>query len=51
MTDENGNEVARYVYDSFGRPALTMSHVSDPFLHTGREHDMETGMYYYKATD
>lgn len=64
VTDSAGSPVERYAYDAYGRPAITTgagvavplnpwgsphSVIGNPYLFTGREHDEETGLYFYRA--
>jgi len=54
MTDNHGTPKASYTYDAFGNdsppsPPPPPSSVTNPFRHTGRELDSETGLYYYRA--
>ena len=57
LTDGSGNLVERYEYDPYGQPAffdandnaLSQSAVGNSILFTGRDHDAETGLYYYRA--
>jgi RHS repeat-associated protein len=49
LTDETGNIVQEYRYDSFGN----ITYIKDPnfiqpFTFTGREFDPESGLYYYR---
>ena len=47
MTDEAGQTVQGYEYDSFGRIINRSGNIPpNPFTFTGREHDEETGLYY-----
>ncbi len=55
LTDSSGAIFETYTYDAFGKPKIkdgsgaTMSTSSQPFLFTGREFDVETGLYHYRA--
>jgi RHS repeat-associated protein len=49
MTDESGNIVQTYEYDSFGNITSQMGSIDQPFTYTGREYDAESGLYYYRA--
>ena len=60
ITNSIGEVVQRYVYDSFGRvtiydnqgneiTASSNKYLENPFTYTGREYDVETGLYYYRA--
>jgi len=48
FSDVNSVIVETYSYDVFGEPSTTSS-VGNPYLFTGRRHDAETGLYYYRA--
>ncbi len=48
LTDTTGSVVQTYSYDSFGHMTKTTD-VSQPYTYTGREHDPETGLYFYRA--
>ncbi|MBI1911044.1 MAG: RHS repeat-associated core domain-containing protein [Deltaproteobacteria bacterium] len=48
ITDANQAAVNRYAYDSFG--ALKKSEtIRNAYTYTGREYDIETGLYFYRA--
>ena len=50
LTDVNGDIVASYKYDAFGKIlAETGEAVENPYKFTGREQDEETGLYFYRA--
>ena len=60
LTDHQGKERERYVYDSFGRITIyddggneitpnSDKYLENPFTYTGREYDAETGLYFYRA--
>ena len=60
VTNFSGEVVQRYVYDSFGRITIyddggneitpnSDKYLKNPFTYTGREYDVETGLYYYRA--
>jgi RHS repeat-associated protein len=38
-----------YIYDSFGKLTSSTGTLTDPFQYTGREFDLETGIYEYRA--
>jgi RHS repeat-associated protein len=38
-----------YSYDSFGKLTASMGTLTNPFQYTGRDNDLETGLYYYRA--
>jgi RHS repeat-associated protein len=48
VVDEGGNVLSHFVYDSFGNGTATTS-ADFRFGYTGRELDIETGLYYYRA--
>jgi RHS repeat-associated protein len=57
LSDVNNVLVERYAYDVFGRPTIrdpngvtiAASARGNPYLFTGRPHDAESGLYYYRA--
>lgn len=49
LTGEQGEVVASYDYDPFGRIVRHEGTIANPFAFTGREFDRETGLYYYRA--
>ena len=49
LTDSTGNIANSYVYDSYGRVLTVAELVPQPFTYTGRERDIESGLYYYRA--
>jgi len=59
LVDTNGNVLERYAYDPYGKVtvldpdfaelAQQQSAYSNTTLYTGRELDLETGLYYYRA--
>jgi RHS repeat-associated protein len=49
VTDEQGQAVATYEYDPFGRMRERHGSIQNPFTFTGREFDPSTGLYYYRA--
>ncbi|MDD4910184.1 MAG: DUF4329 domain-containing protein [Candidatus Omnitrophica bacterium] len=48
LTDSSGSTVESYTYDAYGKPS-TASSIGNPYMFTGREYDLETGLYYYRA--
>ena len=38
-----------YVYDSYGRRSQVIESVIQPYSYTGREFDVESGLYFYRA--
>ena len=50
LVDNSGELMNHYIYDSFGNViAQTDNTVENRRLFTGREFDVETGLYYYRA--
>ncbi len=55
LTDGTGAIVESYTYDTFGEPKIKdgsgtiISTPTQPFLFTGREFDVETGLYHYRT--
>jgi RHS repeat-associated protein len=49
LTDESGQVVQSYEYDSFGKIVAQMGCIRNPFTYTGREYDEETSLYYFRA--
>jgi RHS repeat-associated protein len=56
VTDSDGDEVERYRYDDYGRPAVFVggspvaaTTIDNPFLFTGRRYDQETEFYHYRT--
>ena len=49
LTDDQGQVVASYDYDAFGRLTEQPAAVANPFTFTAREFDADTGLYYYRA--
>jgi RHS repeat-associated protein len=49
LTDSTAKVVQRYEYDSFGNRKDMQNTIKQPYTYTGREHDRETGLYYYRA--
>jgi RHS repeat-associated protein len=49
LTDANENIVATYQYDAFGTIIQETGSVNNPYRFTGREWDVESGLYYYRA--
>ena len=48
LADSTGNLVDTYRYSVYGEVDNPGS-LGNPFLYTGREYDLETGLYYYRA--
>ncbi|MEQ1698410.1 MAG: hypothetical protein ABL901_21495, partial [Hyphomicrobiaceae bacterium] len=52
LTDDAGQVVAQYDYDSYGNPQATVDGVQpQPFRYTGRLYDATTGLYHYRARE
>ncbi|MFQ5873859.1 MAG: RHS repeat domain-containing protein [Dehalococcoidia bacterium] len=49
ITDNTGNLIRSYTYDSFGQLIAQTGTIANPYTYTGREFDSETGLYYYRA--
>lgn len=49
LTSAAGAVANTYAYDSYGNLTASSGSVSNPFSYTGREFDIETGLYYYRA--
>jgi RHS repeat-associated protein len=49
MTDGLARNVQQYEYDSFGNQHDMKNRIKQPYGYTGREHDRETGLRYYRA--
>ncbi|RLB64022.1 MAG: hypothetical protein DRH08_10290 [Deltaproteobacteria bacterium] len=49
MTDDQARNVQQYEYDSFGNQHDMKNRIKQPSGYTGREHDRETGLRYYRA--
>ncbi|MDD2907836.1 MAG: polymorphic toxin type 33 domain-containing protein [Candidatus Gracilibacteria bacterium] len=50
ISDENGDIVVSYEYDSFGNAKITSgADIGNTILFTGREYDKEIGLYYLRA--
>jgi Rhs family protein len=49
MTDSTGNIVQTYVYDSFGKIVQQTGSLVNSYTYTGREWDVESDLYYYRA--
>ena len=47
LTNDAGQIAERYAYDAYGKPDSTSS-AGNPYLFTGRRHDLATGWYYYR---
>ena len=49
LTDINGAVAKAYAYDAYGNILESPGTVEQPYTYTGREFDIETGLYYYRA--
>jgi RHS repeat-associated protein len=48
LTDANENVVTTYHYDAFGTILQETGSINNPYRFTGREWDVESGLYYYR---
>ena len=49
MTDDKQKIAQVYEYDSYGNQHDSKNSIKQPYGYTGREHDRETGLRYYRA--
>ena len=57
LTDKDGKEIEKYLYNAFGKMTIyderdnkiEASQFDNPYSFTGREHDSETGLHYHRA--
>ena len=49
LTDSSGVVANSYDYDSYGKLESIIEGVANPFTYTGRERDLESGLYFYRA--
>jgi RHS repeat-associated protein len=49
ITDDQARNVQQYEYDSFGNQHDMKTRIKQPYGYTGREHDRETGLRYFRA--
>jgi len=49
LSNASGSLANTYTYDSFGRLTTSTGTLTNPFQYTGREFDLETGIYEYRA--
>jgi len=49
LTDTNGSVAKAYAYDAYGNLLESPGTVGQPYTYTGRELDLESGLYYYRA--
>lgn len=49
LTDDQGSNVQWYDYDSYGNQHDMKNRIKQPYGYTGREHDRETRLRYYRA--
>jgi RHS repeat-associated protein len=49
LTDSSGTIANSYVYDSYGRRLNVAESVLQPYSYTGREYDVESGLYFSRA--
>jgi RHS repeat-associated protein len=49
LTNAGGTVVATYRYDPWGNLLSSTGSLANPFRFTGREYDIESGLYFYRA--
>ena len=49
LTDNTGNVVRAYIYDSYGQIVDEIGTLANPYAYTARERDAENGLYFYRA--
>jgi RHS repeat-associated protein len=49
LSNSAGALANTYTYDSFGKLTVSTGSITNPFQYTGREFDLETGIYEYRA--
>ena len=49
LTDSTGQTAKTYSYDAWGQIIQQTGTVESPYTYTGREFDVESGLYYYRA--
>lgn len=49
LSNSSGALASTYTYDSFGNVTASSGTVTNPIQYTGREFDLESGLYYYRA--
>jgi len=49
ITDSSGSVIRKYTYNSYGNIASQTGALIQPYKFTGREHDSEIGMYFYRG--
>ncbi len=49
MTDADGAVQRSYDYSAFGKIISESGSLTNPFTYTAREHDSDSGLYYYRA--
>jgi RHS repeat-associated protein len=49
LTNASGMTAATYGYDTFGNLSASSGSLTNTFRYTGREFDLETGLYYYRT--
>ena len=49
LTDSTGATVKSYSYDAYGTILESPGTIDQPYTYTGREFDVESGLYYYRA--
>lgn len=49
LSNSAGALASTYTYDSYGNLTSSTGTITNPFQYTGRDNDLETGLYYYRA--
>ena len=49
LTDATGATAKSYAYDAYGNIVDQTGTIEQPYTYTGREFDVESGLYYYRA--
>jgi len=49
LSNAAGALAQTYTFDSFGKQTAASGSLTNPFRYTGRESDVETGLYYYRT--
>jgi len=49
LTSSDGSIHEAYLYNSFGNVVKKVGTIENPYMFTGREYDIESGLYYYRA--
>jgi RHS repeat-associated protein len=49
LSNSAGTLANTYMYDTFGNLTISTGTLTNPFQYTGREFDLDSGLYYYRA--